>query len=74
MLPDPVALAHRSALRSIARIVEETATPTDPAVALHAVADQLRAGNTLVVTQGSPLIPVFPTTVARPARWGGIVR
>lgn len=50
MLPDPVALAHRSALRSIARIVEETATPTDPAVALHAVADQLRAGNTLVVT------------------------
>jgi NAD-dependent SIR2 family protein deacetylase len=50
MLPDPVALAHRSALRSIARVVDETATPTDPDRARLAVAEQLRAGSTLVVT------------------------
>lgn len=50
MLPDPVALAHHSALRSIARTVEETAVPTDPDTALRSIAEQLRGGNTLVVT------------------------
>jgi NAD-dependent SIR2 family protein deacetylase len=50
MLPDLVAPAHRSALRSIARVVSETATPTPPEVALSAVADQLLAAPALVLT------------------------
>lgn len=49
-LPDPVTLAHRSALRSIARVVDETGTHSDPAVALDAVASQLRAGGVLLIT------------------------
>ncbi|MDH2454953.1 Sir2 family NAD-dependent protein deacetylase [Corynebacterium bovis] len=48
--PDPVALAHRSALRSIARVVVETRTPTPPAVAARRVASQLLDGDVLVLT------------------------
>lgn len=47
---DPVALAHHSALRSIARVVSESATPTDPDTALSAITDQLRTSPALVVT------------------------
>ncbi|AKK02451.1 Sir2 family NAD-dependent protein deacetylase [Corynebacterium epidermidicanis] len=43
-------IAHQSALRSIARVVEETVTPTDPAVALPEIAGQLRSGGVLVIT------------------------
>ncbi|MEY8565481.1 Sir2 family NAD-dependent protein deacetylase [Corynebacterium sp.] len=50
MIPDPVTPAHLSALRSIARVVTETATPTPPEVALPAVADQLRTAPALVLT------------------------
>lgn len=50
MLPDLVAPAHRSALRSIACVVSETTTPTSPEVALSSVADQLRQSPALVVT------------------------
>ncbi|WP_041631115.1 Sir2 family NAD-dependent protein deacetylase [Corynebacterium terpenotabidum] len=49
-VPDPVALAHRSALRSIARVVEETGSPTDPVTARRAVTAQLRDGGVLVIT------------------------
>ncbi|WP_010118543.1 Sir2 family NAD-dependent protein deacetylase [Corynebacterium nuruki] len=49
-LPDPVTLAHRSALRSIARVVDETGVPTDPAVALRSIAAQLREAGVLVIT------------------------
>lgn len=49
-LPDPVTLAHRSALRSIARVVEETGVHSDPDVALHSVASQLWRGGVLVIT------------------------
>lgn len=42
--------AHESALRSIRRIVTETATPTEPAHALAAISAQLRARNVLVVS------------------------
>ncbi len=45
-----VDLAHRSALRSIHRVVEETTKPTPPAVALDAVTKQLQAGRVLVLT------------------------
>ena len=48
---DPaVELAHRSAIRSIERVVHETATPTPPQQALDFVADLLRNGPALVVT------------------------
>ena len=48
---DPaIAMAHRSAVRSIERVVEETATPTDPAVALRNVVAQLRDPKVLVIT------------------------
>lgn len=48
---DPaVELAHRSAIRSIERVVHETATPTPPAEALDFVAGLLRNGPALVVT------------------------
>lgn len=48
---DPaIAMAHRSALRSIQRVVEETAAPTEPGEALRNVADQLRNKNVLVIT------------------------
>lgn len=43
-------LGHESALRSIARVVRETTTPTDPDVAVQTIAEQLRSGNVLVVT------------------------
>lgn len=42
--------SHRSALRSIARVVAETAEPTPPGEALAAVAAQLSAGPALVLT------------------------
>ncbi|MEJ6548462.1 NAD-dependent protein deacetylase [Corynebacterium sp. USCH3] len=50
MLPDPVTPAHRSALRSIARVVSETTTPTAPDVALSLVAGQLLQAPALAVT------------------------
>lgn len=50
VLPDPVTLAHRSALRSIARVVAETGAPTDPRTALREVTGQLERGSVLVVT------------------------
>lgn len=43
-------MAHASALRSIARVVEEKATPTPPDVALDRVVAQLRQGPALVIT------------------------
>lgn len=49
--PDPaIALAHASALRSIARVVKEKADPTPPAEALRRVVAQLRRGPALVLT------------------------
>ena len=42
--------AHESALRSIRRVVTETAPPTPIPVAAAAVVKQLQAGNVLVVT------------------------
>ncbi|MDU0478825.1 Sir2 family NAD-dependent protein deacetylase [Staphylococcus chromogenes] len=45
-----ISLAHQAALRSIARVVEETVEPTDPSEALARIADQLRAGRVLVIT------------------------
>lgn len=48
---DPaVELAHKSALRSIERVVTETAEPTQPGLALSDVAKQLRAGGVMVLT------------------------
>lgn len=50
-MEDPaVAMAHASALRSIARVVEEKVEPTDPQVALERVVAQLGRGGVLVVT------------------------
>ncbi|MDY6049153.1 MAG: Sir2 family NAD-dependent protein deacetylase [Corynebacterium sp.] len=43
-------MGHRAALKSIARVVEETVTPTDPDIALTAISDQLRAGSVMVIT------------------------
>src|SRR5699024_11311163 len=45
-----VELAHRSALRSIARVVEDTAVPTAPELALAGIAKQLRRGPAVVLT------------------------
>lgn len=42
--------SHRAALRSIARVVEETATPTPPEEALAHTAEQLEQGSVLVLT------------------------
>ncbi|RII43806.1 NAD-dependent protein deacetylase [Galactobacter valiniphilus] len=42
--------AHRAALRSLDRVVEHTAEPTEPAVAREAVLEQLLAGNVLLLT------------------------
>lgn len=42
--------AHRAALRSLDRVVEHTAEPTEPARALEAVTEQLAAGGVLVLT------------------------
>ena len=48
---DPaVAMAHASALRSIARVVNETAPPTTPAQALAGIAEQLRHGPAVVLS------------------------
>ncbi|GGG73272.1 NAD-dependent protein deacetylase [Corynebacterium pelargi] len=48
---DPaIQMAHDSALRSIARVVEETAQPTPPEQALEQVSEQLRRGGTMVIT------------------------
>ncbi|MEJ5919559.1 MULTISPECIES: Sir2 family NAD-dependent protein deacetylase [unclassified Corynebacterium] len=46
----PIARAHASALRSIARVVHETATPTPPDQALTEIATQLRNSPALVLT------------------------
>ena len=43
-------MAHRSAVRSIERVVHETTVPTDPEAALEDVLAQLRRGNVLVIT------------------------
>lgn len=45
-----IANAHQSALRSIARVVDERAPLQDPAQAAAAITAQLAAGNTLVLT------------------------
>ncbi|AWB80982.1 NAD-dependent protein deacetylase [Corynebacterium yudongzhengii] len=48
---DPaIARAHASALRSIARVVEEKAAPTPADIALERVVAQLRSGPALVLT------------------------
>jgi len=48
---DPaVSLAHQSALRSIARVVEESAPHTEPGRALGDVVKQLREGPVMVLT------------------------
>lgn len=48
---DPaVAHAHQSALRSIARVVEETAPHTEAGKALGDIAKQLRNGPVMVLT------------------------
>lgn len=50
---DPaVSLAHQSALRSIARVVEESAPHTEPGRALGDVVKQLREGPVMVLTGG----------------------
>lgn len=41
---------HRSALRSIARVVEETATPLPPEQALSQLVEQLDQGPAMVLT------------------------
>ena len=43
-------MGHRAALKSIARVVEETVTPTDPETALTVISAQLRAGSVMVMT------------------------
>lgn len=43
-------LAHQSALRSIARVVNETTPHTDPKAALAAITAQLKQKNVLVIT------------------------
>lgn len=49
--PDPgLNQAHQAALRSLARVVEETAEPTPPEQALAQISAQLRRGPALVVT------------------------
>ena len=47
--PEVIA-AHRSALRSINRVIHETSTPTPPTEALQAVTRQLKHGKVLVLT------------------------
>ena len=48
---DPaVAMAHKSAVRSIERVVHETVAPTDPAQALADILGQLSAPKNLIVT------------------------
>ncbi|GGH61405.1 Sir2 family NAD-dependent protein deacetylase [Rothia aerolata] len=47
--PD-IAIAHRSALRSIERVVAETAQPTPPEQALAGISDMLNQGGVLVLT------------------------
>lgn len=62
--------AHESALRSIRRVVTETAPPTPTPVAAAAVVKQLQAGNVLVVTGAgvSTDSGIPPTIGARAAR------
>ena len=61
--------AHESALRSIRRVVTETAPPTPTPVAAAAVVKQLQARNVLVVTgAGCPPTPAFLTIGARAVR------
>ena len=47
---EAVELAHRSALRSIARVVSDTAVPTPPEKALGDIVKQLRNGPAAVLT------------------------
>lgn len=47
---EAIARTHRSALRSIARVVAETATPTPPGKALTDIADMLADAPALVLT------------------------
>ena len=47
--PD-IAMAHRSAIRSIERVVSETATPHDPVFAREGIAAMLDGGGVLVLT------------------------
>lgn len=50
-MKDPaVRLAHESALRSIARVVEEKVQPTDPAVACEEITQLLATGDVMVLT------------------------
>lgn len=46
----PAADGHRAALRSIARVVEDSVPPQDPQVARQAILDLLRAHRPLVIT------------------------
>ncbi|MBG6084193.1 Sir2 family NAD-dependent protein deacetylase [Zhihengliuella flava] len=45
-----ISTAHQAALRSIARVVDETAEPQDAGRAAAGLADQLRGGRVLVIT------------------------
>ncbi|GER22404.1 NAD-dependent protein deacetylase [Zafaria cholistanensis] len=45
-----MATAHRAAIRSIERVVHETAAPQDPSVAFEGILALLRAGGVLLVT------------------------
>lgn len=46
----PIANAHRAAIRSIERVVDETAQPQDPATALAGISSMLLAGPVLLLT------------------------
>lgn len=49
-LPTPAERAHQAALRSIARVVAETAPPQEPEAAREGILTLLRAGDVLCVT------------------------
>lgn len=49
-LPTPVERAHQAALRSIARVVTETAPPQEPDIARDGILSLLRGGDVLCVT------------------------
>ena len=66
---DPaVSLAHQSALRSIARVVEESAPHTEPGRALGDVVKQLREGPVMVLTGGWGVDGVGRAGLSRAAR------
>ena len=66
---DPaVELAHRSAIRSIERVVHETAEPTPPEQALAYIVGLLRNGPALVITvRACPRNPASPITAPQAA-------